>query len=241
MIDIQNIIKQHIATKIRFNCYNNIQLRTKDIKELSSEINNRMIYDELNALENANIIKIQQVAKANILFDNRENWIMYKQKFCRYSIDILQPEYFELKPVAESSWTIKAYVDTVNWNFVVELNGIEEKFYVPLKQKKNSLIRKFWEYAQNNINTEFYCDKEANYFGNCAESLSSFFRRFCVDLKKYFLHISKGKVRFTPIIYSDVLKTNNVKKLVFYPNTERRQTYECEFDDNDKFLGWRKL
>ena len=123
----------------------------------------------------------------------------------------------------------------------MELNGIEEKFYVPLKQKKNSLIRKFWEYAQNNINTEFYCDKEANYFGNCAESLSSFFRRFCVDLKKYFLHISKGKVRFTPIIYSDVLKTNNVKKLVFYPNTERRQTYECEFDDNDKFLGWRKL
>ena len=78
MIDIQNIIKLHIATKIRFNCYNNIQLRTKDIKELSSEINNRMIYDELNALENANIIKIQQVAKANILFDNRENWIMYK-------------------------------------------------------------------------------------------------------------------------------------------------------------------
>ena len=181
MIDIQNIIKQYIATKIRFNCYNNIQLRTKDIKELSSEINNRMIYDELNALENAKIIKIQQVAKANILFDNRENWIMYKQKFCRYSIDILQPEYFELRPITESNWAIKAYVDTKNWNFVVELNGIEEKCYVPLKQKKNSLIRKFWEYAQNNINTDFYCDKEANYFGNCAESLSSFFRRFCVD------------------------------------------------------------
>lgn len=65
-------------------------------------------------LENLGIICIKQAARSNKLFNNRKNWIKRKQSICRYVIDILKPEYFDVATVSETDWAIKAFVDTEN-------------------------------------------------------------------------------------------------------------------------------
>lgn len=243
MIDTQLLLKEYVSKQIRFNNYENIPLTTKRIKECNSEITNSMIFDELINLENGNIIQIKQAARSNKLFDNRKNWIKRKQSICRYIIDILKPEYFEKNIISEDNWVIKAFVDTENWNFVIQFNGIEERVYIDLKPAKGqqkTLLMKFWEQAQNTPNKEFYCDKTANLFARPTSLISSFFARFCKSLEDYFIKGSKGKVIFTPTVYSDVLRTAQVHKFVLFEGTDIRQTYECKFDEDGKFLGWRK-
>lgn len=243
MINTQSILKQYVSEQIRFDNYENIPLTTKRIKECNSGITNSMIFDELMNLENGNIIQIKQAARSNKLFNNRKNWIKRKQSICRYVIDILKPEYFEKTSVSEDNWAIKAFVDTENWNFVLQFNGIEEKVYIDLKNAKDhqkTLLMKFWEYAQNNPNQGFYCDKDAGFFAKPASSISAFFERFCKDLKKYFIQYKDGQVIFTPTVYPDVLRASQDNKFVLFEGTDIRQTYKCGFSEDNKFLGWRK-
>ena len=131
---INDIVKNFISEQIRFDNYKNIQLTTKRIKECNSGVTNSMIFDELINLENGNIIQIQQAARSGKLFNNRKNWIKRKQSICRYVIDILKPEYFEKTSVSENNWAIKAHIDTENWNFVIQFNGL----YRPKTSKRTS-------------------------------------------------------------------------------------------------------
>lgn len=240
---INDIVKNFISEQIRFDNYKNIQLTTKRIKECNSGVTNSMIFDELINLENGNIIQIQQAARSGKLFNNRKNWIKRKQSICRYVINILKPEYFEKTSVSENNWAIKAHIDTENWNFVIQFNGIEEKVYIdlkPAKEHQKTKLMKFWEQAQNNPNKEFSSTETEDLFARPAASISSFFARFCKDLKKYFIKYDKKKVIFIPIIYPDVLRAAHVHKFVLFEGTDIRQSYECKFDEDGKFLGWRK-
>ena len=99
---------------------------------------------------------------------------------------------------------------------------------------------KFWEQAQNNPNKEFSSTEIEDLFARPAASISSFFARFCKDLKKYFIKYDKKKVIFIPIIYPDVLRAAHVHKFVLFEGTDIRQSYECKFDEDGKFLCWRK-
>lgn len=243
---MKQILKEFISTQIRSNCFENIPLTTKRIKECYQGVSNSKIFDELWMLENLGIICIKQAARSNKLFNNRKNWIKRKQSICRYVIDILKPEYFNVATISETDWAIKAFVDTEEWDFVLQFNGIDEDVRIDLKPRKGhqkSLLMHFWERAQNNPNEWCECGGDnKNLFAKPYTSISSFFGRFCKELQQYFIEIQKGgyKARFTPIIYPQVLKTKGIKEFVFFGGTDVDAHYKCKFDENDKFLGWHK-
>ena len=105
---MKEILKEFISHQIRSNCFNNIPLTTKRIKECYQDVSNSKIFDELLMLENLGIIYIKQAARSNKLFNNRKNWIKRKQSICRYIIDILEPKYFEVPNISDVDWAIKA-------------------------------------------------------------------------------------------------------------------------------------
>lgn len=186
-------------------------------------------------------ICIKQAARSRKSYRDRENWLQWKHKICRYIIDILKPEYFNAASVSASDWAIKAYVDTEKWDFVLQFNGIDAEVRVNLKPTKGypkSLLRDFWEQAQNKVNEWCECP-----FAKPHTSISTFFGRFCKELQPFFIEFEKGgyKARFTSIIYPDVLRTKKVSDFVFWRSSEnKRQHYKCKFDENGKFLGWHK-
>lgn len=47
-------------------------------------------------------------------------------------------------------------------------------------------------------------------------------------------------IQLIPVIYPDVLRAAHVHKFVLFEGTDIRQSYECKFDEDGKFLGWRK-
>lgn len=235
---MKEILKEFISTQIRSNCFENIPLTTKRIKECYQGVSNSKIFDELWMLENLGIICIKQAARSNKLFNNRKNWIKRKQSICRYVIDILKPEYFNVATISETDWAIKAYVDTEKWDFMLQFNGIDEDVRIDLKPKKGhqkSLLMYFWEQAQNKVNEWCECP-----FAKPHTSISTFFGRFCKELQPFFIEFEKGgyKARFTSVIYPDVLRTKKVSDFVFWGNSKNRQHYKCKFDENGKFLGW---
>lgn len=135
---MKEILKEFISHQIRSNCFENIPLTTKRIKECYQGASNSKIFDELWMLENLGIICIKQAARSNKLFNNRKNWIKRKQSICRYVIDILKPEYFDVATVSETDWAIKAFVDTEKWDFVLQFNGIDEDIRIDLKPRKGN-------------------------------------------------------------------------------------------------------
>ena len=130
---MKEILKEFISHQIRSNCFENIPLTTKRIKECYQDVSNSKIFDELLMLENLGIIYIKQAARSNKLFNNRKNWIKRKQSICRYIIDILEPKYFEVPNISDVDWAIKAFVDTEKWDFVLQFNGIDEDVRIDLK------------------------------------------------------------------------------------------------------------
>lgn len=249
---MKEILKEFISHQIRSNCFENIPLTTKRIKECYQGASNSKIFDELWMLENLGIICIKQAARSNKLFNNRKNWIKRKQSICRYVIDILKPEYFDVATVSETDWAIKAFVDTEKWDFVLQFNGIDEDIRIDLKPRKGnekSLLMYFWERAQNNANEWCECcsnDKDENknkhLFADSRTSINAFFERFCKELKLFFIKLEKGgyKVKFTPIIRPQSLKDEDVNEFIFFCGTESDIHYKCKFDENGKFLGWHK-
>ena len=238
---MKEILKEFISHQIRSNCFENIPLTTKRIKECYQGASNSKIFDELWMLENLGIICIKQAARSNKLFNNRKNWIKRKQSICRYVIDILKPEYFDVATVSETDWAIKAFVDTEKWDFVLQFNGIDAEIRINLKPTKGypkSLLRDFWEQAQNKVNEWCECP-----FAKPHTSISTFFGRFCKELQPFFIEFEKGgyKARFTSVIYPDVLRTKKVSDFIFWrASKNKRQHYKCEFDENGKFLGWHR-
>ena len=238
---MKETLKEFISHQIRSNCFENIPLTTKRIKECYQGVSNSKIFDELWMLENLGVICIKQAARSRKSYRDRENWLQWKHKICRYIIDILKPEYFNAASVSASDWAIKAYVDTEKWDFVLQFNGIDAEVRVNLKPTKGypkSLLRDFWEQAQNKVNEWCECP-----FAKPHTSISTFFGRFCKELQPFFIEFEKGwyKARFTSIIYPDVLRTKIVSDFVFWRSSEnKRQHYKCKFDENGKFLGWHK-
>lgn len=238
---MKETLKEFISHQIRSNCFENIPLTTKRIKECYQGVSNSKIFDELWMLENLGVICIKQAARSRKSYRDRENWLQWKHKICRYIIDILKPEYFNAASVSASDWAIKAYVDTEKWDFVLQFNGIDAEVRVNLKPTKSypkSLLRDFWEQAQNKVNEWCECP-----FAKPHTSISTFFGRFCKELQPFFIEFEKGgyKARFTSIIYPDVLRTKKVSDFVFWRSSEnKRQHYKCKFDENGKFLGWHK-
>ena len=148
-------LPKYISTHFSNNCCQNVPITTKRIKELYPDLNNSKIFDELLILENSGIISIKQAARRNKCYKEREDWLSRKHKISRYLIDILQPDFFWQPTVSETDWAIKASVDIEKWDFVIQLNGIEEMICVDLKSAKGhqkTLLMKFWEQAQNNVN-----------------------------------------------------------------------------------------
>lgn len=238
---MKETLKEFISHQIRSNCFENIPLTTKRIRECYQGVSNSKIFDELWMLENLGVICIKQAARSRKSYRDRENWLQWKHKICRYIIDILKPEYFNAASVSASDWAIKAYVDTEKWDFVLQFNGIDAEVRVNLKPTKGypkSLLRDFWEQAQNKVNEWCECP-----FAKPHTSISTFFGRFCKELQPFFIEFEKGgyKARFTSIIYPDVLRTKKVSDFVFWRSSEnKRQHYKCKFDENGKFLGWHK-
>lgn len=238
---MKETLKEFISHQIRSNCFENIPLTTKRIKECYQGASNSKIFDELWMLENLGVICIKQAARSRKIYKDRENWLQWKHKICRYIIDILKPEYFNVASVLASDWAIKAYVDNEKWDFVLQFNGIDAEVRVNLKPTKSypkSLLRDFWEQAQNKVNEWCECP-----FAKPHTSISTFFGRFCKELQPFFIEFEKGgyKARFTSIIYPDVLRTKKVSDFVFWRSSEnKRQHYKCKFDENGKFLGWHK-
>lgn len=234
-----NNLPKYISTHFSNNCCQNVPITTKRIKELYPDLNNSKIFDELLILENSGIIAIKQAARRNKCYKEREDWLSRKHKITRYLIDILQPEFFWQPTVSETDWAIKASVDIEKWDFVIQLNGIEEKICVDLKPAKGhqkTLLMKFWEQAQNNVNEWCTCQ-----FGNPCSSINAFFNRFCKMLKPFFIEVTKRGVRFTPVVYPQVLKAKNIQELVFFAYKENRLHYKCTFDENGQFIRWIKL
>lgn len=238
---MKEILKEFISHQIRSNCFENIPLTTKRIKECYQGVSNSKIFDELLMLENLGIIYIKQAARSRKSYKDREKWLQWKHKICRYIIDILKPEYFNATSVSASDWAIKAYVDTEKWDFVLQFNGIDAEIRINLKPTKGypkSLLRDFWEQAQNKVNEWCECP-----FAKPHTSISTFFGRFCKELQPFFIEFEKGgyKARFTSVIYPDVLRTKKVCDFVFWRDSKnKRQHYKCEFDENGKFLGWHR-
>lgn len=238
---MKEALKEFISHQIRSNCFENIPLTTKRIKECYQGASNSKIFDELWMLENLGVICIKQAARSRKNYKDRENWLQWKHKICRYIIGILKPEYFNATSVSASDWAIKAYVDTEKWDFVLQFNGIDEDVRIDLKPTKGypkSLLRDFWEQAQNKVNEWCECP-----FAKPHTSISKFFERFCIELKPFFIEVERGghKARFTSIIYPDVLRTKKVSDFVFWRDSKnKRQHYKCKFDENGKFLGWHK-
>ena len=129
-------LPKYISTHFSNNCCQNVPITTIRIKELCPDLNNSKIFDELLILENSGIIAIKQAARRNKCYKEREDWLSRKHKISRYLIDILQPEFFWQPTVSETDWAIKASVDIEKWDFVIQLNGIEEKICVDLKPAK---------------------------------------------------------------------------------------------------------
>ena len=237
---MKEILKEFISHQIRSNCFENIPLTTKRIKECYQGASNSKIFDELWMLENLGIICIKQAARSRKSYRDRENWLQWKHKICRYIIDILKPD-FNAASVSASDWAIKAYVDTEKWDFILQFNGIDAEVRVNLKPTNGypkSLLRDFWEQAQNKVNEWCECP-----FAKPHTSISTFFGRFCKELQPFFIEFEKGgyKARFTSIIYPDVLRTKKVSDFVFWRDSKnKRQHYKCKFDENGKFLGWHK-
>lgn len=238
---MKEILKEFISHQIRSNCFENIPLTTKRIKECYQGVSNSKIFDELWMLENLGIIYIKQAARSRKTYKDREKWLQWKHKICRYIIDILKPEYFNATSASASDWAIKAYVDTEKWDFVLQFNGIDAEIRINLKPTKGypkSLLRDFWEQAQNKVNEWCECP-----FAKPHTSISTFFGRFCKELQPFFIEFEKGgyKARFTSVIYPDVLRTKKVSDFVFWRDSKnKRQHYKCEFDENGKFLGWHR-
>ena len=238
---MKEILKEFISHQIRSNCFENIPLTTKRIKECYQGVSNSKIFDELWMLENLGIIYIKQAARSRKSYKDREKWLQWKHKICRYIIDILKPEYFNATSASASDWAIKAYVDTEKWDFVLQFNGIDAEIRINLKPTKGypkSLLRDFWEQAQNKVNEWCECP-----FAKPHTSISTFFGRFCKELQPFFIEFEKGgyKARFTSVIYPDVLRTKKVSDFVFWRDSKnKRQHYKCKLDENGKFLGWHK-
>jgi len=237
---MKNILKEFISTQVRSNCFENIPLTTKRIKECYQGVSNSKIFDELLILENLGIICIKQAARSRKIYKDRENWLQWKHKICRYIIDILKPEYFDSSSVSEADWAIKAYVDTQNWDFVLQFNGIDEDVRIALKPAKGgekTKIMNFWEQAQNNANEWCECP-----FAKTHTSINSFFKRFCEELQLFFIKLEKGgyKAKFTPIIHPQSLKNEGVNEFILFGGTDIDVHYKCKFDENGKFLGWHK-
>lgn len=249
---MKEILKEFISHQIRSNCFENIPLTTKRIKECYQGVSNSKIFDELLILENLGIICIKQAARSRKSYKDREKWLQWKHKICRYIFDILKPEYFNATSASASDWAIKAYVDTEKWDFVLQFNGIDENVRIDLKPKKGhqkSLLMYFWERVQNNANEWCECasnDEEENktkhLFADSHTSIDAFFQRFCKELKPFFIKLEKGgyKVKFTPIIRPHSLKDEDVNEFIFFCGTESDIHYKCKFDENGKFLGWHK-
>lgn len=230
---LKNYISQHFSN----DCCLNIPLTTKRIKEVYSDSSNSKIFDELLILENKGVISIKQAARRNKCYKEREDWLSRKHKICRYLIDILNPEYFWQSSVSETNWAIKAYVDTENWKFIIKFNGLAD-ITIDLKSakgNKKTLIMEFWETQQNNANQWCECK-----FQKPHTSIDAFFGRFCKELKPFFIEFEKGgyKARFTPIVYSDMLKHKAKEDFIFYDGKENRQHYKCKFDESGQFVKW---
>lgn len=237
---MKEILREYISQQIRSNCFDNIPLTTKRIKEYYQGASNSKIFDELWMLENLEIVCIKQAARSRKSYKDRENWLQWKHKICRYIIDILKPEYFNVTPVSASDWAIKAFVDTEKWDFVLQFNGIDEDVRIDLKPRKGnkkSLLRDFWEQAQNKVNEWCECP-----FAKPHTSISTFFGRFCKELQPYFIEFKKGgyEARFTPVIYPQVIMAKGVKEFVFLGGTDIDVHYKCKFDENGNFIGWHK-
>lgn len=249
---MKEILKEFISHQIRSNCFENIPLTTKRIKECYQGASNSKIFDELWMLENLGVICIKQAARSRKSYRDRENWLQWKHKICRYIIDILKPEYFDVATVSETDWAIKAFVDTEKWDFVLQFNGIDEDVRIDLKPKKGhqkSLLMYFWERVQNNANEWCECcsnDKDENknkhLFADSRTSINAFFERFCKELQPYFIKFKTGgyEARFTPIIRPQFLKDEDVNEFIFFDGTEVDVHYKCQFDENGKFLGWHR-
>lgn len=237
---MSELLKTYIKNNNLLGVKSNLLITTQRIKELYADATNSKIFDELIMLENAGIIRIKQVARARKIYKDRNNWLQWKQRICRYSIDILKPEYFEMSNVSKNDWAIKAYVDTQNWNFVLQFNGIDEFININLKPAKGAAKTKtmnFWEQAQNHPND--WCE---TLFARAHTSMDSFFGRFCKELRPFFIEFEKGgyRARFIPVIYPDVLKSKSTYDFVLFKESDHRLHLECKFDENGKFLGWHK-
>lgn len=251
---MKNILVDYIAGQIYLNCFDNIPLTVKRIKERykTENITNSKVFDELLILENAGIINIKQAARSKKIYRDRENWLQWKHKICRYIIDILKPEYFNVTTVSETDWAIKAFVDTEEWDFVLQFNGVEKDVRIDLKPRKEnekSLLMYFWERAQNNANEWCECcsnDKDENknkhLLADSRTSINAFFQRFCKKLQPFFIEFERGgyKARFTPVIYPQVLTAKGIKEFVFLGGTDIDVHYKCKFDENGNFIGWHK-
>ena len=232
-------LKDYISQNFSNDCCQNIPLMTQQIKELYPDLNNSKIFDELLILESKEVIKIKQAARKNKCYKEREDWLSIKHKITRYTIKILHHEFFWQPTVSETDWAIKASVDIEKWDFVIQLNGIEEKICVNLKPAKGhqkTLLMKFWEQAQNNVNE--WCTYQ---FGNPCSSINAFFNRFCIMLKPFFIEVTKRGARFTPVVYPQVLKAKNIQELVFFEGKSNELRYKCKFDEKGQFIRWIKL
>ena len=244
---MRNTIRTFIQQVIEDNMiYQNLLIRADKIQLLTSDTNfsNFDIYEEMQALENMGIIKIKTIARQGQTYSDRSRWIELCDQFTRYNIDVLKPEYFATSKIENSGWAIKASIDTKKRNFIIELNGIDEKIMINFKSAKGGRateIMKFWKNAQNNANEWCKCGGD-NFFAKPYGSINSFFERFCKDLKPFLIEFKKGgyEARFTPVVYPDVLKAKAIKDFVFFTGSDNRFHYECKFDNNGKFLGWHK-
>ena len=61
---MKEILREYISQQIRSNCFDNIPLTTKRIKECYQGASNSKIFDELWMLENLEIICIKQAARS---------------------------------------------------------------------------------------------------------------------------------------------------------------------------------
>lgn len=68
--------------------------------------------------------------------------------------------------------------------------------------------------------------------------------RYVIDILKpeYFekTSVSENNWAIKAHIYPDVLRAAHVHKFVLFEGTDIRQSYECKFDEDGKFLCWRK-
>lgn len=171
-------INSFIRTAIKENGQNkNIIIRTDKLQQYK-KVSNCDIYCYLHNLENRKVIKIHVIADKGKLYNKLSRRLCECDKYTRYEIDILQPEFFNMPNIKDLNWAIKTHFDKTICKFIIEFNGLGKVKEVPVikfYRGKETNIFKILKCLQDNNGTlcpiNDICDKYL-------DTLREFFYRF---------------------------------------------------------------